>query len=162
MTTFAFAPPPNNTFAFQPTLDGQTSTCVVYWNLDAQRWYVNVSVSTTGVLFNMPLIGSASPQQVQYISWANGAVIGHTVSPHGFPVLSTAMLTLAGFQPDAYNGTFECFITDVDEFTYPLSSNPGSATGLGTLGFDVNIGAGFLITSTLVYRPDSQTFEVSP
>ena len=43
MTTLVtFAPASNQPFQFNATLDGQNYTCVITWNLWAQRWYLNI------------------------------------------------------------------------------------------------------------------------
>lgn len=172
MTTFTtFQPPPNNSFSFQPTLDGNSCDAVVWWNVDGQRWYVSVTQQNGQSLFNLPLIGSPQPKLISSLTWANGIVKAATIDPHGFKFLSTFPLTLSGNSPEAYNGIFDCFITGDNTFTYKLAANPSGlaavsskdeATALGIVSFDINIGAGYLSESTFVYRPTSNQFEVSP
>lgn len=163
MTTYySFAPPPNNAFSFQPTLDGQTANAVVWWNTDGQRWYVSVNVQGLGSLFNLPVIGSAPVVSIQSIDWANGTAIVTTDDPHGFPFLATVDVTIAGVQPAAYNGRQRSFIINPNQVIYPLPTNPGAAQALGTVSYDINIGAGYLQRSTLIFREATQMFEVSP
>lgn len=163
MTTyFAFAPPPNNSFSFQPTLDGHTANAIAWYNVGGQRWYLSTSVTGLGTLFNLPLIGSPPKIQLQDLTWALGFVTGHTVQDHGFNVLDTVDLVVNGCTPEAYNGRQRCFITDKDEFVYPLPTDPGLAQALGTLSYDINLGAGYLQTSSIVYRDDTRMFEVTP
>lgn len=58
MATFDFTPSQQVPFQFQPTLDGQTYTLIVTWNLFGRRYYVNV-YTLDGVLIEaIPLIGS--------------------------------------------------------------------------------------------------------
>lgn len=163
MTTLtAFKPPPNNSFSFQPTLDGETCNVIVWWNVDGQRWYVSASLPDGTQLFNLPLIGSPGAVSLQALNWSNGAAQGQTDSPHGHAFLSTVKLTIADCLPDAYNGTFPCFIVGKDKFSYPIPGDPGAVTQLGTVSYDFNIGAGYLKSSTLVFRESTQMFEVTP
>lgn len=163
MTTyFAFAPPPNNTFSFQPTLDNEVANAVVWWNTDAQRWYISVSMMGRGNLFNIPLIGSEPRRQIQTIDWDHGIVTVKTVANHNFPILSTVAFTITDCIPAGYNGVFLAFVTEMNEFTYPLSVNPGISQALGTIAYDFNLGGGYLTTSTLVFRESTRLFEVTP
>lgn len=161
-TYFAFAPPPNNTFSFQPTLDNDVANAVVWWNTDAQRWYISVNIQGRGSLFNIPLIGSEPKVQIQSITWDHGIVTVRTIQPHNFRVLSTVELTVADCVPVGYNGVFLAFVTDINEFTYSLASNPGPSEALGTISYDFNLGGGYLTSSTLVFRESTRTFEVTP
>lgn len=65
-------------------------------------------------------------------TWASGVVTVTTAAPHGFPI-GTIEVTLAGFMPVAYNGTFLGTVTSTTVFTYPLATNPGSTTVVGTV-----------------------------
>jgi hypothetical protein len=62
---------------------------------------------------------------------AGTATITTTVA-HGFTVSDTIVLTMAGFTPAAYNGTFTCTITGASTFTYAVSGSPASASVQGT------------------------------
>lgn len=172
MTTFtAFQPPPNNAFSFQPTLDGNTCTAVVWWNADAQRWFVSVSQPDGTQLFNVPLIGSPIGTPLQALTWANGIATATTQEPHGYKFLDTVKLTVSGCQPVPYNGTFPCFIIGESTFTYGLPEHPDGANAmegtdtanqLGAVSYDINMGAGYLTESTFVFRESTQMFEISP
>lgn len=171
MTTYtAFKPPPNNSFSFQPILDGNTCNAVAWFNADGQRWYINVTAVDGTLLFNLPMIGSPTGFSLQRLTWANGIAEGTTIDSHGFDFMATVMLTVSGCSPEEFNGLFPAFITGDTTFTYKLASNPAGITADGTdeavkLGFvsqDFNIGAGYLTTSTLVFREASQMFEVTP
>jgi len=63
--------------------------------------------------------------------WSGGVVTVTTTAPHGYPSAETIGLTIAGMTPAAYNGTFQATITGTTTFTYPLASNPGTATVFG-------------------------------
>jgi len=65
--------------------------------------------------------------------WSASVVTVTTTAPHGYPSGETIGLTIAGSTPAAYNGTFQATITGASTFTYPLTSNPGSATVMGTV-----------------------------
>ena len=77
---------------------------------------------------------TVTPQAVSSITWLSNTVTVTTTAPHGYPVgAGTIELTLAGFTPSGYNGTYACTITTTTEFTYTLASNPGTATVEGTV-----------------------------
>ena len=75
-----------------------------------------------------------APQAVSSITWSSGTATVTTTLPHGYPVGSgTINLTLAGFTPIGYNGTFACTITTTTEFTFALAVDPGAVTVEGTV-----------------------------
>lgn len=163
MTTFtAFAPPPNNVFSFQPVLDSQTCRATTWWNTDAQRWYVTVTGPDGTPIFNLPLVGSPYASPLEQLSWANGIATGVTSKPHGFRKLATMNLTVSGCSPVQYNGIVRAFITGEEEFKYEIPSDPSDIDTLGQVSYDINLGAGYLNSSTFVFREQSQMFEVTP
>jgi hypothetical protein len=84
-----------------------------------------------------PLLVTAAA--VSAIAFSTGTVTVGTTAPHGLPVGQIINLTLAGFSPSGYNGSFPCTITGASAFTYTLPVNPGAETTLGTwLPADVN------------------------
>ena len=110
----------------------------------------------------MPLIGSQDGIHVQSIDWVNGRAIATCDIPHNFRVGTLVNATLRGFSPDAYNGAHQVFITSPNTFTYELSNDPGTASLLGYIYYDINLSAGYFSNSNLVYRASNQTFEVNP
>jgi hypothetical protein len=62
------------------------------------------------------------------LSWANGVV---TVTVNN-TFAAGNQVTIAGVTPSAYNGTFTILSASGTQFTYALSSNPGTATVNGT------------------------------
>lgn len=159
---FTFVQNQQSPFSFSPVLDGQTYTAAVKWNWFGQRWYLELSRITGALVFNKALIGSPCGVSIESVSWSNGLVTVTTAKPHGFDVGTTVAMTVEGCVPVVLNGTRPSLITDVDEFTFPLVGNPGAATQLGRAVYNINLAAGYFTTSTLVYRSDNKTFEVSP
>ncbi len=66
------------------------------------------------------------------ISWTSSVVTVQTSAAHGIPTGKVVQGTIAGVAPVGYNGTFACTGVDATHFTYPLVSNPGAETALGT------------------------------
>lgn len=64
-------------------------------------------------------------------TWSTGVVTVTTASAHGIPSGDTVLGVIAGISPTGYDGTFSCTATGTNTFTYPLASNPGSATVTG-------------------------------
>lgn len=58
MTTYDFQPSVNAPFQFQPTLDGQTYTVIVTWNLFGQRYFVSCYSLAGALVFSVPMVGS--------------------------------------------------------------------------------------------------------
>lgn len=66
------------------------------------------------------------------ISWTSSVVTVQTSAAHGIPTGKVVSGVISGVAPVGYNGTFACTGVDSTHFTYPLASNPGSETTLGT------------------------------
>lgn len=82
-------------------------------------------------------------------SWATGTATITTTEPHNLPTGTTANGKIYGMTPTAYNGTFTLTKVDSVTFTYPLASNPGTATIFGYTPFTT--------TSSGTYTNDSAT-----
>lgn len=162
MTTIQFVPPPRSTFQFQPTLDGQTYSVEVVWSLFGRRWYVNVRSLDGQLVCNVPLIGSPIGVDMQSLTWENGRAVATTALPHGFRTLDTIALTIINCTPIEYNGDVRAFAATPTKLTWPLAANPGEASMLGHIDFNINIVGGYFTTSKLVYREALQQFEISP
>jgi hypothetical protein len=165
MTTFTdFVPNSFSPFSFQPTLDGEVYTATIKWNLAGQRWYINLVDSNQTPIFTLPLIGSPTGIALSSLSWdpLNQVVDVETQTPHGYDVEQTIELTLINCAPAVYNGIVPALITGLSTFTYPMSADPGYVTQLGSVEYNINIAGGYFETSTLVFRQQSQQFEVSP
>lgn len=163
MTTLVdFQPSSQSAFQFQATLDGLVYTIIVTWNLFGQRYYINVYDVANNLIVCKAIVGSPVGVKLQGISWETGFATGLTIEPHGFKVGSTINLTIDGVTPAGYNGTFECFITSPQSFTYPLADDPVDvASVLGSVSYNVDLLGGYF-ESTLVYRQANAQFEVSP
>ena len=69
---------------------------------------------------------------ISAITWALGVVTVTTVAPHGLTSGVSYMIDVEGCAPVAYNGIHSCTITGTSSFTFPLVTNPGAETTLGT------------------------------
>lgn len=70
---------------------------------------------------------------IQTISWASNLVTVTLTEDHGLDTGDQLQVILAGNTPAGYNGTFTGTVTGADTITYPLTSDPGSSTSVGTL-----------------------------
>jgi hypothetical protein len=168
MTTFFnFTPSAVAPFSFSPVLDGQPYNASVPSLLFGNRYYLSLVASDGTPIIYTALIGSPTGVAIQSLAWANGRAIVLTAVPHGYKVGRIISLTIVGCAPTAYNGIQQALISGPSTFSYPLASNPGPATVLGNANYDVNlIGGvpnenGVQFTSTLVFRDQSQQFEVN-
>lgn len=66
------------------------------------------------------------------LTWLSSVVTVTTAAPHGFTNADVFPITIAGVTATGYNGTFTATITGASTFTYPLASNPGTASVVGT------------------------------
>lgn len=73
------------------------------------------------------VIGS---QVTESITWSTGFVTVTTTAPHGFT--NGDSITLAGFTPSGYNGAQTIANASGSTFTFPLVTDPGTATVQGT------------------------------
>lgn len=147
-------------FEFQPTLDGQVYAARVKWNLFGKRYYLELTGLDGVIIVNEALIGSPVGFRIEELAWDFGRVTVTTTVPHKYRPGDTLELTISGCAPDAYNGVLEVLITGADTFTYPLSSNPGNASALGRIDYNINLVGGFFVDSALVFREPSQQFEI--
>lgn len=162
MTTFVnFSPSPQSPFQFQPTLDGDVYSGIVTWGLFGRRYYLNLFTLGGVLIFSLPLIGSSVGVEIQSITWERGFVTVTTAAAHGYRIGATLDLTISGAAPDSLNGKFPALITSQDTFRFPLAADPGDATALGIVSYDINIAAGYF-NSTLVYREPNSQFEINP
>jgi len=162
MAVYPFTPTGQAVFSFQPTLDGQQYSAIVTWSLFGQRWYISIYDVSNTLVVSEAVTGSPNPIGIQSVEWDAGLVTVTTVEAHGYKVGTIATLTIADMVPDAYNGTFECLIRSATTFTYPLLSDPGAATSIGSAAQNLNLVGGYFTDSSLVFREAAQQFEVSP
>ena len=157
-----FVPPPTEAFRFTPTLDGQTYSVTVTWSLFGRRWYINVYNLNGRLIVSKALIGSDLGAVIESLDWVNGAVILTTEVPHGYNYLDTVNITVSGCLPETYNGRVQALVTGDRTLRYPLAVRPGGATQFGVVTYDINLIEGYFSTSSLVYRSQSNQFEVTP
>lgn len=165
MTTyFPFTPTKNTVppFSFQPTLDGALYSAQVTWNMMRGGWYLNLYDLNSNLILAEAVISSPDGYSIVSLAWKNGAVTLVTTTTHGFKLLSTVDLVVSGCAPAAYNGEWQMFVVDRYTLQFPLVADPGGATQLGTVIYDVNMVKSYFETSSLVFRESSQTFEVNP
>ena len=166
MTTFTlFQPSPTTPFQFSPTLNGALYTAIVTWGLAGQRWYVNLYDQNNTLVFYLPLIASPTALTISSATWSalTNLITIVTVDAHGIPLGTVVDLTITGVVPTAYNGIWRMTVTNPNTFTFPQSVDPGGdATVPGSIGRDINLAAGYIPNSTLVFRDATQMFEVSP
>jgi len=166
MTTFiTFSPPPNAPFQTNITLDGTLYTLLVNWNLFGQRWYVNLFNQTNTRILTLPLIGSQTAFSINSITWDPIKQVTTVVTAvaHSIPIGTVAKVTISGLVPTAYLGLWVMEAKDAYTLTFPLTIDPGSnATATGLAAQNINLIEGYGFTSTLVYREENATFEVTP
>jgi hypothetical protein len=73
------------------------------------------------------------PINFSAMTWAAGVVTVTTSVPlAGPPTVGDEIdLLISGVTPAAYNGLFDCTVTGANTFTYPVTTNPGTATVMG-------------------------------
>ncbi|EPT4023365.1 hypothetical protein ACVQMG_001571 [Enterobacter roggenkampii] len=67
------------------------------------------------------------------VSWLANVVTVTLAAPHGWTVGDTVPLVVSGVTPAGYNQSVDATVTSTTEFTYPLASNPGTATVMGSV-----------------------------
>lgn len=145
---------------FTVTLDTNSYTMTVTWNLFAQRYYITLTDQSGNRILTAALVGSPVGQPVSAISWANSSVTVTTLDPHGLPVGRVSKVTIEDCTPDEYNGTFQVLVINRQQFTYKLATDPGAATVLGAVNRNINLVPG-LFASTVVYREPNRQFEIT-
>jgi hypothetical protein len=76
-------------------------------------------------------ISHQNSRTVSAATWAS-SVVTLTVPSMPDAIGTTFPLTVSGFTPTGYNGVFTGTIASATTITYPLATNPGAATVLGT------------------------------
>ncbi|EMM6693547.1 hypothetical protein RS412_001106 [Citrobacter freundii] len=70
---------------------------------------------------------------ISTITWATGVVTVTLSAAHGWNVGNTIPLVVSGVTPAAYNRAVTATVTTSTAFTYPLATDPGTATVMGTV-----------------------------
>jgi hypothetical protein len=162
MTTyFDFVPGRFTAYTFQPTLDGDQYNGSVRWNLQAQRWYLFIDDQSGTNIFTLPLVGSLNPIPIDSINFNEGIVTVNFIDRLFYPIGLEALITYTQNNPDGYNGAYLSTVIGPLTLQYYLPTDPGPIVSFGYSSYDINLAGGYF-NSTLVYRTDSQRFEVNP
>lgn len=166
MTTyFDFSPSSAGPFQFQPTLDGQTYTGIVTWNVFGRRYYLNLYQLSGERVFSLPLIGSPVGIVLQSLAWSAGTITA-VAAPDAFVGIGApgevVDLVIQGASPSGYDGQFSALIVDGATFAYSFVGDPGPNVYPGNAGPIINLVEGYFSASTLVYRAANKQFEVTP
>ena len=74
----------------------------------------------------------STPKTISSLAWATGTVTVTATAAHNLTVGQQYNVTISGAAPTAYNGTYVVTPTTTTAFTYSLTTNPGTATSMGT------------------------------
>ncbi len=161
-TTIAFNPQTNTPWTSTVTLDGVACLLVAMW-LNG-RWFLTCYDSSSNRVFTEALIGSPDTLRVSSAEYDiyRSRVTLTTTNPHNYTIGSQIQLTVTGFVPTTYNGTYLMDVTGPYTLNFPITANPGSATTIGVVSWSVNLAYGYFDTSTLVFLDSTQTFVVTP
>lgn len=67
------------------------------------------------------------------LAWATSVVTVTLDAPHGWTNETEVPLVISGAAPAGYNGAYTATVTGANTFTYPLTTNPGTATTMGSV-----------------------------
>jgi len=76
---------------------------------------------------------TAPAKTITAITWATNVVTVTLSAAHGWANGSEIAVVVSGVTPSGYNGSFTATVTGTNQFTYPLASDPGAATVMGTV-----------------------------
>lgn len=75
----------------------------------------------------------APAKSISTIAWATGTVTVTLSAAHGWTNGSQVPVLISGVAPTGYNGAYTATVTGANTFTYSLTSNPGTATTMGSV-----------------------------
>ncbi|HGG6605742.1 TPA: hypothetical protein ACJG8U_004624, partial [Salmonella enterica subsp. enterica serovar Warragul] len=75
----------------------------------------------------------APAKAISSLAWAGNTVTVTLSENHGWSIDETIPVVISGAAPAAYNGAYTASVTGEKTFTYPLNSDPGTATATGTV-----------------------------
>lgn len=160
MTTLVqFNPQANSNFQFQATLDGNVYNIVINWNLFGARYYINIYTLAGKLIVCRPLIGSPLGIALDTITLANNVAVATAIEPHNFTVGSVIPLVITNALPSDYNGTYNCSVMNLTQFSFPLPSIGTAPSEQGTATFKLSLTAGYF-SDTVVYLPDNEQFVI--
>lgn len=162
MTTYPFTPSPLLNQVFNPILGGNTYTATITWNVFGQRWYLNLTDAAGTVVITTAVVSSQNPQAISSLSWDDNVVTVQTQNPHWLPLGWVGKLYLSGNVPSAYNGLVTATATGPATLTFALDDDPGQVTGTGNFGGVIDLSAGAVPGSMLLYFASAQQFATTP
>lgn len=105
----------------------------------------------------VPYMATGTSLTANSIYWGSGIVNVTTSADHN--LVTGAYVTLSGFSPSGYDGTYEVTVTGANTFTYALATNPGSPTNTGTI---VAAGGALPVRVLQVYSSNARVVEYDP
>lgn len=75
----------------------------------------------------------APAKTISTIVWSTGTVTVTLSAAHGWTNGSEIPVLVSGVTPAGYNGAYTATVTGANTFTYPLTTDPGSATVMGSV-----------------------------
>lgn len=164
MSTFQYLQSTVNPVSFQATLGGIAYNCAIRWNTAAQRLYITITDTNGNLLVSRGLTGSVLPFQIQSASFdeTSGFADITLEGNHGYELGTIVPLQMSNCSPDAWNLPGPFLVTGDNTLRTTPPAMLGPITNLGRIGFIVNLVAGYIAGSTLVWYPDAQTFEALP
>jgi hypothetical protein len=158
---YPFVPSNVKAPSFLPTLDGESYTITISWNVSAQRYYVKCTSFNNNLIFMVPLVDTLMGMEIQSLVWDenNKVVIAKLVKPHNFPIGEIVNINIIQALPTTYNGSGMALITEDNTFTYPMAQNPGAMYEAGVVQYLISMAKSYF-KSTLIFR--NRQFEVSP
>jgi hypothetical protein len=161
-TLIPFIPSNISPPSFNAVLDGSSYRVTVTWNISAFRYYVNIYDTSGNWIITVPLITTPPAETIASISYDRMSGLINVTKNAGLYKKPGQIVryTLEGFQPDVLNGYWRCLTINTQQFSFPIDSDPGLITTIGTANRLMNMVATVFSTSTLVYR--NGNFEVSP
>ncbi|MBL0907808.1 hypothetical protein G5645_07340 [Pectobacterium carotovorum] len=76
---------------------------------------------------------TAPPKNISSITWAAGVATVTLSVAHGWNTGDTIPVIIADVAPSGYNRAVDATVTSATQFTYPLASDPGAVTVMGTV-----------------------------
>jgi hypothetical protein len=162
MTTyFQFLPSNRKAQSFAPTFDGNIYNVTVYWNISAQRYYVNCKDLNGNLIFMVPLVGNPNPFQVLSMIYdpLNQRVIAEVDEQYYLRIGRVLQANVINCVPNEYNGSGFLYVLSHNQIYYPLAIDPGPATVLGVIDYLISMTKGYF-QSTMIFR--NGYFEVNP
>lgn len=162
MTTYPFTPAIGQNISFNPTLNSNTYTANITWNIFGQRWYLNLYDSNNNLIIATAVVSSDDTHPISSISWTNNLVTVESTTPHFLKLGTLVNLAITGNNPSGYNGMYQCAVSGPSTFTYKLTANPGNVITTGQFGGIADLCAGQLAPSALVYYSNNSQFATLP